>query len=192
MIKKLNPLQKGALIFIALIVVYMLVRAFIPANFEVNSTALFNDEAYKASVNIADFINESEKADNDLLIIDLRDKKEFDADHFEGTVNMPESTILKKRNLRKMKKHEVWLISGSEMVSNDIAFLLYQLGYDARPVNGDYELIKKWKENFNPVYGNYSNEKQKFDYPRYIKQDDQIVPEFKSEDKKQISGQGGC
>ena len=127
-----------------------------------------------------------------VILVDLRDKEMFDFESVDGSINIPFENLLDRKHLKKIRKEEIWLISSSEIRSHDAAFLLNQLGYDARAVNTNIENILGLKDNPVPAKGYGSDEKEKFNYRNFIKQVDQPNTDVIQETDEVVIRQGGC
>ena len=75
------------------------------------------------------------------LLIDVRTKEEYDADHINGSVNIPLDEL--RDNLFKINKDKtIYLICFSALRSYIAARILTQKGYDCFHLAGGYRLFK--------------------------------------------------
>jgi len=189
---KANPLRVSTVIFTAIIIILMLIRKFIPANYTVAVENSLLPEIWGNEVTLQELHGLMQQEEKDFHLIDIRTPEEFEAGHLPDAINMPAEKLLDKKNRKILKKKTNLLYCSSEHMSFSASFLLRQCGYDTRPVNGNYDIIKaNVVDKFVPSFGFYSEEKQQFHYPDYIKQKE-TSQEFQVDKKEEIKIQAGC
>jgi rhodanese-related sulfurtransferase len=189
---KANPLRVSTVIFTAIIIILMLIRKFIPANYTVAVENSLLPEIWGNEVTLQELHGLLQQEEKDFLLIDIRTPEEFEAGHLPDAVNIPTPKLLDKKSRKLMKKHTSLLYCSSEQMAFSASYLLRQCGYDTRPVNGNYDIIKtNVVDKFVPSFGFYSEEKQQFHYPDYIKQKD-APQEFQIDKKDEVRIQAGC
>jgi rhodanese-related sulfurtransferase len=187
-----NPLRVSTFIFTAVIILLMIVHKFIPANYTVavDDSLYFNMSENAITLHELHYLlNQDEIA---YQLIDIRTAKEFQEGHIPNAVNIPAEELLHKKSRKQLKENTNLIYCSSEHMAYSTSFLLRQLGYNCSPINGNYEIIKEAiLDSVKPELLFYSQEKQKFNYPLYIKQIE-APQEFSVDIKEEIKTQSGC
>lgn len=189
--KDMNPLRLGLLIMLAFLIVSTLLYRFWPSDYAIPSQRAAEAAAEDHGVSPFEFLKRIDSGDN-LVIVDIRSKGEFEAGHIERALNIPAPEILNKRNIRKIRKSPVLLYGSTEHESQMIALLLQMTGLDAKAVNSNYAHLRRLQEESgsSPMLF-YSEEKVRYNYNLYFKAFD-ITPEEPLEIKVPVPAEGGC
>lgn len=189
---KANPLRISTVIFTGVIVIMMLIYKFIPGNYTVQINDSLKEEISSDAVSLKELRTMLQQQDRDFLLIDIRSPEDFKAGHLKEAVNIPKETLLDKKNRKVLRKNKCIIYCSTESMSHSVSFLLRQCGYNCRPVNSHYEVIKeKVIDKYDPSFMFFSEEKQQYNYPAFIKQHD-APTEFQVDKKTEIKIQSGC
>lgn len=187
-----NPLRVSSIVFFLAILILFISKMFVSSNYKIPASEVFEEENNIEAVSLSEFHETINNKESDVKIIDIRSDIEFQNSHIEGSINIPLSTLLDKNSKKLLSRNSSYILSESESKSYSTAFLLKQLGYDARPVNSNFETLKtKVIDKFEPSYRYYSEEKQQYDYSLFIKQIGS-KPIIQEETKQTPTSQGGC
>ena len=189
---KANPLRVSTTIFTGIIILLLLVRKCIPGDYTVPVSDIVHEELNNNAVTLKELKTMLDGKDRDFLLVDIRTPEEFAAGHLADAVNIPTKDLLDRKSRKQLHKQLNIIYCSTESMAHSAAFLLNQCGYQCRPVNGNYDIIKtKVIDKFEPSFGFYSEEKQQYNYPAFIKQQE-APQEFKVDKKTEIKTQGGC
>lgn len=187
-----NPLRVSSIVFFLAILSLLISRMFISSNYKIHESELFNEENKIVGVSLGELHETLNNKEADIKIIDIREESDFEKSNIEGSINIPLSKILDKKSKNLFRKNTSFIISESESKSYSTVFLLNQLGYNLRPINSDYNTIRERVLNkFDASYRYYSDEKQQYDYPLFIKQSE-TQAQIKEETKQAPVSRGGC
>jgi rhodanese-related sulfurtransferase len=114
---------------------------------------------------------ENDKLQN-YLIVDLRQREEFNRGSLPGAINIPFEQLLDKKSLKQFKTRKpILLFSGKESQASTAGLLLYGKGFDkALVLANDYSYLKEnVLEKFHPSVAFTRDEKARYDYHRFLK-----------------------
>jgi len=189
---KANPLRVSATVFTAIIVLLMVVQKSAPGRYTIPPEKSLTTEIAGIPVTFKELHELLSQTEQDFLLVDIRTESQYNAGHLKDAVNIPTAKILDRKSRRKLAKQQNIIYCSTEAMAHSVAFLLNQCNYDCRPVNGNYSLIKtNVVDKFIPSMGFYSEEKQQYNYPVFIKQQD-APHEFKVDKQNEIKTQSGC
>jgi rhodanese-related sulfurtransferase len=187
----MNPLRLGLFITLAILIAGTLLYRLWPSDYTISARKAAETASEYHGVSPFDFMKMTASGD-ELIIVDIRSKEEFEAGHIEGALNIPAAEILKKRNIRKIKRGPVLLYGSSERESHMIALLLQMTGSEADAVNSNYAHLRSLQEESvsTPMLF-FREEKVRYNYNRYFKAFD-ITPDEPAEIKVPVPAPGGC
>jgi rhodanese-related sulfurtransferase len=189
---KANPLRVSATVFTAIIIVLMFVQKCAPGRYEIPVSETLNEEISGNPVTLQELRSLLGQQDKNFLLVDIRTPEEFNAGHLQDAVNIPTETLFDKKNRKILRNQENIIYCSTESMAHSAAFLFRQCGFDCRPVNGNYDIIQsKIIDKFDPAFGFFSEEKQQYNFPLFIKQQE-APAEFKVDKKEEIKIQSGC
>jgi len=133
------------------------------------------------------------------LLVDLRPHEEFSRGTLPGAVNIPFEQLLEKKSLKQLNSRKpLLLFSGRESLSSVAGMLLESKGVEKVYVlANDYTFVKEnVLEKFNPAAAFTSDEKARYDYPRFFRAapPQQVKPVSRSQvpEIQVVSVDGGC
>ena len=137
------------------------------------------------------------------LFIDLRREEAFAENQIPGAVNIPFENLLKKKNLRKIRKAGKLtpvLYADTEATAQKARMLLLSKGIkDIRVLGGSFESAQRYAiEQFDPAHAFFRDEKAKFDYMRYMQgeqaanDEPRAAPAIPTATAQPAGAQGGC
>lgn len=187
----MNPLRLGLLIMLIVIIVGSLLYRYWPSDYSISADVAAKVAADNKGMTPFEFLNELQSERN-RIIVDIREKEEFETGHIEGAINIPAAEILGKRNIRKIRNYPVLVYGSEEAESHMIALLLQMTGIDAEAVNSNYNHIKSLQEekSSSPMRF-FSEEKVQYNYNEYFKAFD-LTPTEPVEIKVPVPSPGGC
>lgn len=189
---KANPLRVSTTVFTGIIILFMLIQKCAPGRYEIPVKESLSEEISGNPVTLQELRTLLSQQDRDFLLVDIRTPDEYNAGHLKDAVNIPTETLFDKKNRKTLNKQQNIIYCSTESMAHSAAFLLRQCGYDCRPVNGNYDIIQsKVIDKFDPAFGFFSEEKQQYNYPLFIKQQE-APAEFKVDKKEEVRIQGGC
>ncbi len=189
---KANPLRVSATVFTALIIILMVIQKCAPGSYTVPVSESLSPEVSGTPVSLKELHSMLGQTEKEFLLVDIRTEQEFNQGHLQDAVNIPTETIFQRKNRKLLRKQQNIIYCSTESMAHTVAFLLNQCGYDCRPVNGNYDIIKaNVVDKFVPSMGFYSDEKQQYNYPAFIKQNE-APQEFKVDKTTEIKTQSGC
>ncbi len=189
---KANPLRISTFVFTFVIILFMLIRKFIPGDYKVAVEDSLSPEITGNEVTFKELHSMLQQDDASVQFVDIRSEEDYKKSHLEGAVNIPVEKLFDRKSRKTMRKKTNVIYCSTESMAHSAAYLLKQCGYDCRPVNGNYTLIKaNVIDKFNPSLGFYSDEKQQYNYPDFIKQHE-APTEFKVDKKEEVKIQSGC
>ncbi len=141
----------------------------------------------------------SEGRERDYLFVDIRSIEEYEINHINNALNIPLENIMQKRSrsLLSLEKPKI-IVASTEAEAHFAQFLMVGIGIDNVFVlqggfNKAFEYVIK---EFKPAYGFYSEDKAKYDFPRFMnvagestKDAESIVPDIET---LEITIEGGC
>lgn len=189
---KANPLRVSSTVFTGIIIIMLIAKRCVPGDYTVHINESLSENISGNPVTLKELQTLLSQEEHDFLLVDIRTPQEFANGHLKDAVNIPTADLLDKKSRKQLRKQPNILYCSTEAQAHASAYLLNQCGYDCRPVNGNYDIIKKnVVDKFVPAFGSYSDEKQQYDYPAFIKQS-QEAPEFEIDKKEEVKTQGGC
>ncbi len=195
-IKKLNS---SAFLFFLAIILALVFHWFTTKSYKTNKKDVLNEITNESSIltfaELNDIIN-SERV-SEYVFVDIRAEEEFEEGHIEGSVNVPFNDILSKKAKKVFKKdkHKV-IIASKESDAHVARVTLVGKGFENILVlSGSYSMaIKHVIDKYNPAFGYYSEDKAKFDYPRYIRigSSSSSIESTATTTETKITVSGGC
>ncbi len=187
-----NPLRVSVTVFTGIIILFMFVQKCAPGRYETPVNESLREEISGNPLTLHELRTLLSQQDRNFQLVDIRTPEEYNAGHLKDAVNIPTKTLFDKKNRKILRKQQNIIYCSTESMAHSAAFLLRQCGYDCRPVNGNYNIIQTHViDSFEPAFGFFSEEKQHYNYPMYIKQQD-APEEFKVDKKSEIIIQSGC
>ncbi|MFO8053719.1 MAG: rhodanese-like domain-containing protein [Bacteroidales bacterium] len=193
-----NQLFNGSLIFFLVIMAGLALAAITKSQkgYEQSNGAVHQSlQEQDYLVKYSEYLKKSNDPDYDITPVDLRDPRNYQQGHLSNSLNLPVSEIFKKENLKKLKRMdtELLLYSGSEANTLSTLLMLRSLGLENLHVlSGSYKTIQRHIIEANDhAWYFYSDQKIKWNYPHFIKpqEEDPSEPGPKPE---QPQVQGGC
>ncbi|MBS4012855.1 MAG: rhodanese-like domain-containing protein [Bacteroidetes bacterium] len=195
----IKNLNNSAFLFFLVIILALVFHWFTTKSYKTNKKDVLNEITNESSImpfaELNDIIN-SERI-KDFIFVDIRTEEEFEEGHIEGSVNVPFNDILSKKSKKVFKKDKTKVIIANKESDAHVArTTLVGNGFENILVlSGNYSMvIKHVIEKFNPAYGYYSEDKAKFDYPRYIRIGSSVSSSDAASTTKEtkITVSGGC
>jgi rhodanese-related sulfurtransferase len=189
---KANPLRVSTTVFTVIIILLMLLRKVLPSDYTVHINDSLNNDISGNPVTLQKIRTILQNQDKNIQLIDIRTPEEFNEGHLQFAINIPTENLLDRKSRKLMKKKQNVIYCSTESMAHSAAFLLRQCGFDCKPVNGNYMIIReKVIEQHDPSFGFYHDEKQQFNYPAFIKHQE-TPAEFMVDKKEEVKIQSGC
>ncbi len=167
-------LNAAALLFIGIAMLVMIFQYLASPGYKVSNTDMLelagNNERWILPHELNTII-ENDRLQN-YLIVDLRQREEFNRGSLPGAINIPFDQLLDKKSLKQLKTRKpILLFSGKESQASTAGLLLYGKGFEKVLVMAnDYDYMKaNVLEKFQPSVAFTRDEKARFDYSRFFK-----------------------
>ncbi|MEE4176735.1 MAG: rhodanese-like domain-containing protein [Bacteroides sp.] len=170
-----KTLNNGAFLFFAILLAGLAANFIFSSNYKLNNRQVMEkfdgQEYFMNYAQLHDAISDGQASD--FLFIDLRDEQAFAEDQIPGAVNIPFEKLLKKKNIRKIRKagkKTPVLYAGEEATAQKARMLLLARGVkEAMVLGGSFEMARKYAiDHFDPAHAFFKDEKARFDYLRFM------------------------
>lgn len=195
-------LNTGAFIFVGATLLVMLLQNIAGPGYKASNTEMLaNAGSTERWILPHQFrsIAENDQLQN-YLLVDLRQREEFNQGSLPGAVNIPLENLLERKSMKLLKVNKpVLLFSGKEAQASVAGLLLYGEGFsNVLVLANDYGYIKNnVLGKFEPSTAFTHEEKARYDYHRFFKAAPRPVSQPaasqpKIMETKVISVEGGC
>jgi rhodanese-related sulfurtransferase len=194
-------LNAAALLFAGIAILAMLFQYVASPGYKVSNSDMLsqagNDERWILPHELNALI-ENDQLQN-FLLVDLRNREEFNRGSLPGAINIPFDQLLEKKALKQLKSRKpVLLVSSKESQASTAGLLLYGKGFEKVLVMAnDYNYVKEnVMEQFHPAAAFTRDEKARYDYHRFFKAAPKASQPAATQPKiietQVISVEGGC
>jgi rhodanese-related sulfurtransferase len=195
-------LNTAALLFVGIVALVMLFQFVASPAYKVSNEEMLSKVDQQERWVLPHELNtiiENDKLQN-YLLVDLRQREEFNKGSLPGAVNIPFENLLERKSMKSLKTNKpVLLFSGREAQSSVAGLLLYAEGFsDVLVLANDYSyIVDNVIRKFEPSTAFKHEEKAQYDYHRFFK----AAPKPASQpaasqptimETKVISVEGGC
>lgn len=167
-----NQLNTAATLFFAVIMAAVAFCVITCSGYEVSNASTAKNIAGSAHFDYAELnILLRNGEGQDYLLVDLRNTEEYEQGHVPGAINIPYSELLDRNHLRKLRNGaRVLLYSDAEHITAAAQVILVGQGVEnIRMIPGGFNSIRQYVlEGFNPTRAFYSEDKARFDFPRFM------------------------
>jgi rhodanese-related sulfurtransferase len=169
-----KTLNTAALLFVGVVVVVMLFQYIASPGYKVSNADMLSKVNHQERWILPHELNTIIESDQlqDYLIVDLRQREEFNRGSLPGAINIPFEQLFDKKSLKQLKTRKpILLFSGKESQASAAGLLLYGKGFDqALVLANDYSFLKEnVLEKFHPSVAFTRDEKARYDYHRFFK-----------------------
>lgn len=167
-------LNAAALLFLGIVMLVMLFQYVASPAYKVSNPDMLGEAGNAERWILPHELNtliENDRLQN-YLLVDLRNREEFNRGSLPGAINIPFDQLLDKKSLKQLKSRKpVLLISSKESQASTAGLLLYGKGFEKVLVMAnDYRYIKEnVLEEFQPSVAFTHDEKARYDYHRFFK-----------------------
>jgi rhodanese-related sulfurtransferase len=189
---KFTPLRAGLLIMLGILVLGSLVYRYLPGRYSISASKSSELIEKERSLTPDQFMKEVTGKDKHTIILDLRGAEAFQAGHVEGAFNLNEKELLKRKEIRRMKKGTVLIYSNDGASSAKAAFLLQMTGIHARALDRGYEEMIIAEKGKTSGTAFRSAEIEKYPYKDYFKALQSTGASPAVEVKVPVPKSGGC
>ncbi len=202
---KVRLLNTGSLLLFALIMLALLFNLLASGKYKTSNTEVMastlQDDFIMDYASLAGFL---ENPTAQTAFIDLRDATSFSVGHVPGAINIPRAELLNDSQLKVLRAYDLIVVyADKEYQAVTAAMLLLGKGIEAvRILPGGFAEINKYvlEDGLDPAYRFYSDEKARFDYPRFMhatgaasSAGEQAKPTIPAAIKTEVvTVQGGC
>lgn len=167
-------LNVAALLFLGIAVLVMFFQYIASPGYKVSNADMLSQVNHPERWILPHELNaiiENDQLQN-YLIVDLRQREEFNRGSLPGAINIPFEQLLYKKSLKQFKTRKpILLFSGKESQASTAGLLLYGKGFEkVRVMANDYSYMKEnVLEKFQPSAAFTHDEKARYDYHRFFK-----------------------
>lgn len=166
----INPLRLGLMVVLALLIAGSLFYRLWPSGYTLPLSASNQWVAETRGIDPYTFHSMVREPGFSGMVVDVRDQAAFSQEHLPEAVNIPFQQLLDRGSLRKLKGSSVLIYADREERAHQAALMLTMQGINARPVNGNFQLISAARlETGDAPLMFFSKEKVQYNYPHFFK-----------------------
>ena len=195
-------LNAAALLFLGIAMLVMLIQYVASPGYKASNSDMLGEAGNAERWILPHELNtliENDRLQN-YLLVDLRNREEFNRGTMPGAINIPFDQLLDKKSLKVLNSRKpVLLFSSKESQASTAGLLLYGKGFKKVLVlANDFSYMKEnVLEQFQPSVAFTHDEKARYDYHRFFKAEPRpaatpAATQPKIIETQVISVEGGC